>query len=220
MKDSVNIMKDLQELTKSYQNKKLEIKRRLKEFKEVLNESDERIFAELAFCICTPQSKATSAWAAIEALVRNKYLFTRTERMIRPFLNTVRFADNKVKYIVEARELFTETGKLNIKEKIQSFPDSSKTREWLNDNVKGLGMKESSHFLRNIGLGSDIAILDVHILNNLKGYGIIEEIPKTLTKKIYLEIESKMKEFSKLVGIPLDELDLLFWSEETGIIFK
>jgi N-glycosylase/DNA lyase len=212
--------KDINELTKSYQNKKFEIRKRLQEFKEVLNQSDERIFAELAFCICTPQSKATSAWTAIEALVKNDYLFTRSERMIRPFLNVVRFADNKARYIVEARELFTKDGKLSIKEKICSFPDSLRLREWLAKNVKGLGMKESSHFLRNIGLGSDLAILDVHILKNLKEYSVIEEVPKTLTEKNYLEIENRMKEFSKLVGIPMDELDLLFWSEETGIIFK
>jgi N-glycosylase/DNA lyase len=140
--------------------------------------------------------------------------------MIRPFLNTVRFADNKAKYIIEAREFFTENEKLKIKEKILSFPDVLKLRDWLVENVKGLGMKESSHFLRNIGLGSELAILDVHVMDNLEEYGVIEEIPKTLTKKCYLEIEKKMKEFSKLVGIPMDELDLLFWSEETGIIFK
>jgi N-glycosylase/DNA lyase len=212
--------KEINELLKSYKSKRLEIKKRLEEFNQIKNDSDERIFTELAFCICTPQSKATSAWTAIEALVKNNYLFTRSERIIRPFLNAVRFADNKTKYIVEARELFTKNGKLNIKEKIQSFPDSLKLREWLVENVKGLGMKESSHFLRNIGLGNNLAILDIHVLNNLKEYGVIEKIPKTLTKKNYLEIENKIKEFSKLVGVPMDELDLLFWSEETGIIFK
>jgi N-glycosylase/DNA lyase len=212
--------KEISGLLRSYKNKKFEIKKRLEEFEQIKNNSDERIFSELAFCICTPQSKATSAWAAIEALVKNNYLFTRSERMIRPFLNVVRFADNKSKYIIEARELFSKNGKLNIKEKIQSFSDNLKLREWLVENVKGLGMKESSHFLRNIGLGSSLAILDVHVLNNLKEYDVIEDIPKTLTKKNYLEIENRIKEFSKLVGIPMDELDLLFWSEETGVIFK
>jgi len=212
--------KEINELLKSYKSKRLEIKKRLEEFNQIKNDSDERIFAELAFCICTPQSKATSAWIAIEALVKNDYLFTRSERMIRPFLNAVRFADNKTKYIVEARELFTKDGKLNIKERIRSFPGNLKLREWLVENVKGLGMKESSHFLRNIGLGNDLAILDIHVLNNLKEYGVIEKIPKTLTKKNYLEIENKIKEFSNLVGVPMGELDLLLWSEETGIIFK
>jgi len=212
--------KYINQLVKTYRLKRDEIKSRLEEFKEVLNQSDERIFAELAFCICTPQSKATAAWNSIAALVKNDYLFSGSENVIRPFLNTVRFCDNKSKYIVEARNFFTKSNKLKIKEKIKSFDDQFKLREWSAENIKGLGMKESSHFIRNIGLGNDMAILDVHILKNLKEYGVIEEIPEVLTKKAYLEIESKMRNFSKLVKIPMDELDLLFWSEETGMIFK
>lgn len=213
-------MKDISKLLESYKKKKDEIKNKLQGFKEVSNQSDEGVFAELAFCICTPQSKAIAAWGAIAALAKNGYLFRGNEKLIRPFLNVVRFADSKAKYIVEAREFFTKNGKLQIKEKIKSFSDVLKLRDWLAENVKGLGMKESSHFLRNVGLGGDISILDVHILKNLKEYGVIEEIPETLTKKVYLEIEDKMRDFAKLVKIPLDELDLLFWSEETGVIFK
>jgi len=212
--------KGINQLIKSYKIKKDEIKKRLDEFKEVLNQSDERIFAELAFCICTPQSKATAAWNSITTLVKNDYLFSGSDKVIKPFLNTVRFCDNKAKYIVETRNSFTKGNILQIKEKIKSFDDSFKLREWLVENVKGFGMKESSHFIRNIGLGSDLAILDVHILKTLKEYGVIEEIPENLTKKVYLEIESKMRYFSKLVKIPMNELDLLFWSEETGMIFK
>jgi N-glycosylase/DNA lyase len=212
--------KDINQLIKSYKSKRDEIKKRLGEFKEVLNQSDERIFAELAFCICTPQSKATAAWNSITALIKNDYLFSGSEKVIRPFLNTVRFCDNKSKYIVETRNFFMKNNRLQIKEKIKSFDNMFELREWLVKNIKGVGMKESSHFIRNIGLGNDIAILDVHILKNLKEYGVIEEIPEALTKKVYLEIENKMRDFAKLVRIPLDELDLLFWSEETGIIFK
>lgn len=212
--------KEINELIKSYRLKREEIKKSLGEFKEVMNQPDERIFAELAFCICTPQSKATAAWNSITALIKNDYLFSGSENVIRPFLNTVRFCDNKSKYIVEARNFFMKNNKLQIKEKINSFDNSFKLREWLVKNIKGLGMKESSHFIRNIGMGDDVAILDVHILKNLKEYEVIEEVPEALTKKLYLEIESKMRDFSNLVKIPMDELDLLLWSEETGIIFK
>ena len=93
-------------------------------------------------------------------------------------------------------------------------------REFLVNNVKGFGMKEASHFMRNIGLGKDLAILDRHILKNLKLYGVVDEIPNSLTQKKYLNIEAKFREFSEKIQIPMDELDLLFWSEETGEIFK
>jgi N-glycosylase/DNA lyase len=123
----------------------------------------------------------------------------------------VRFHNNKSGYIIEARDKF-------FKNRLPKDPKEA--REWLVDNIKGLGYKEASHFLRNIGLGRNIAILDRHILKNLMKYNVINEIPKTLTPKRYLEIEDKMKQFSKKNNIPLDELDLLFWAEETGEVFK
>lgn len=210
------------ELLEAYQNKKSEICKRLEEFRAVLEKSDEKIFSELAFCILTPQSKATTSWNAVQALERRNLLLKGSIEQIRPFLQAVRFPGNKSRYLVEARKLFTENGSLNIKERLSSAKDNPVLlREWLLENVKGLGMKETSHFIRNVGLSDNrLAILDVHILKNLKEFGVIEEIPKSLTKKKYLEIESKMKKFADKIGVTLDELDILLWSKETGIIFK
>jgi len=95
-----------------------------------------------------------------------------------------------------------------------------KAREWLVRNVKGMGMKEASHFLRNIGLGENLAILDRHILKNLKKLGTIDDIPSHLSISKYLEIEEKMREFSSRTNIPMSHLDLVLWCRETGEIFK
>ncbi|MEM5829167.1 MAG: N-glycosylase/DNA lyase [Candidatus Aenigmatarchaeota archaeon] len=213
-------MKKIEELLELYEEKKEEIKRQLLEFKQMMSKSNERIFAELAFCICTPQSKAKDAWKSISKLVENGLLYKGTAEQIRPFLK-VRFNKNKANYIIDARKKFTVDKKIQIKEFLQTFIDPLELREWLVKNIKGLGMKEASHFLRNVGLSENqLSILDVHILKNLKELGIIEEIPKSLTKKEYLKIENKMKEFSKQINIPLDELDKLLWFKETGFIFK
>ena len=212
-------MKNIEDLQKSYESKKSEIKKRLEEFRSVLNESDEIIFAELAFCLCTPQSKAKHAWAAISALNKHNLLLSGNSDQIKPFLNSVRFNESKAKYIVEARNFFMRDSNLEIKSKLDmSSPE--KNRQWLVENVKGYGLKEASHFLRNIGIGKSLAILDRHILKNLVEYGVIDEVPKSLTGKKYFEIEKKFIEFSEKIGIPMEELDLLFWSEETGHIFK
>jgi len=88
------------------------------------------------------------------------------------------------------------------------------------ENVKGLGYKEASHFLRNIGLGEDLAILDRHILKNLALLGVIAEVPESPSKRLYLEIEKQMTAFSCKVGIPMGQLDLLLWYKEAGEIFK
>jgi N-glycosylase/DNA lyase len=209
-----------EELLQIYSQRKDEIKKRLEEFQSVLEDSEERIFSELAFCLCTPQSKATACWNAISSLKKRNLLLKGSEEQIRPFLNAVRFGEKKASYIIKARELFANDSELKIKSKLKTFNSSQEARDWLVQNVKGLGMKESSHFLRNIGIGNDLAILDVHILKNLHKYGVIKEIPKSLTPKKYLEIEVKMKEFAASIGIGFAELDLLLWSKETGMVFK
>jgi len=214
------LTEEMKRLMEAYRERKTEIANRIREFQETLNQSDERIFAELCFCICTPQTKATLGWKAISALMENGLLYAGTREQMVPFLKNVRFYNNKAEYILEARKLFAKNGKLQIKKVIKSFDNVSCLRDWLKGEVKGIGMKEASHFLRNIGLGKDMTILDRHILKNLKKFGVIEEIPKNLPKKAYNEIESKMRVFSRKIGIPLDELDLLLWFMETGIVFK
>jgi N-glycosylase/DNA lyase len=208
-------------LKNSYEKKKSEIKKRLEGFKKVWEKSDEDVFVELCFCLLTPQSKARAADRAIKSLLEKNILFSENkEQILRELVNAgVRFPENKAKYIVEAREFFTHDGKIDIKSKLDKGSASAK-REWLIENVKGLGYKEASHFLRNVGLGFELAILDRHIMKNLIEYGVIDEIPKCLSRKCYLFFEEKMKKFSRQVNIPLADLDLLFWSGETGEIFK
>jgi len=214
-------MADLFYLKNSYEKRKLVIKNRLEDFKKVWEKSDDDIFAELCFCLLTPMSRARAADEAINRLLGENSLFVGTKNQILKELIDagVRFPENKAKFIVEAREFFTRNGRIDIKSKLGQGNSNTK-REWLVKNVKGLGYKEASHFLRNTGLGFDLAILDRHIMKNLLKHGVIKKIPKCLTKRYYLSLENKMKEFSKKVNVPLAELDLLFWSEETGEVFK
>jgi len=203
-----------------YKKRKLQIKKRLKEFENFKNAKDEDIFSELCFCILTPQTKAVFCDEAIKELKESDLLFEGDKNAISKRLKgLVRFHNNKANYIVEARKLFRSRNSLDIKSKLAP-KDILKTREWLVKNIKGLGYKEASHFLRNIGLGKDIAIIDRHILENLKRYGVITKIPDSINKSVYINIEEKMQKFSHHVKIPLEELDLLLWSNETGFIFK
>ena len=214
-------MMSVLDLKRSYQKKKREIKERLQDFKKVWDKSDEEIFAELCFCLLTPQSKARAADRTIKNMIKNNVLFSGKRDQILKELKTqgIRFPENKTKFILEAREFFTRDGKIDIKSKLKKGSLDSK-REWFVKNVKGFGLKEASHFLRNIGLGVDLAILDRHVMKNLGIYVVIHEIPKSLSRKQYLSIEEKMRKFSKQVKIPMADLDLLFWSEETGEVFK
>jgi len=120
-------------------------------------------------------------------LLDKDLLLKGTKSEIAKELNRVRFRNNKAGYLILAREQFTRGGKISIKPLISGFNDIFEAREWFVKNVKGLGYKEASHFLRNIGFGEEITILDRHILKNLKKAGVIKEIPKTITKKAYLK---------------------------------
>lgn len=214
------MMLTLEELKTLHESKKNKIKERLSEFGDVMNQSDKRVFAELCFCICTPQSKAKVCDKVISELEKNNVLFKGNREQIRSYMYGVRFPENKTKFIIGARNLFSINNEIKIKDKIRSFEDIKALREWIVNNVKGLGWKESSHFLRNIGLGEDFAILDIHIQKNLERLEVIDKYKPNLSKKEYLEIEDKMRKFSKKIGIPLNELDLLLWSKETGEILK
>ncbi|MBU0469062.1 MAG: N-glycosylase/DNA lyase [Candidatus Omnitrophica bacterium] len=209
----------IQELIAEYKKKKKDLKNRLKDFKKIWNEPESVIFSELCFCICTPQAKAVECDKAVKRLIKSGNLFKGNIEQIRSEIAGVRFPNNKSKYLYEARKQFSVNGRIVIKERID-IKNIVESRNWLANNVKGIGFKEASHFLRNIGFGSDLAILDVHILKNMIRYGIIRTRPKTLNQVKYLELENKLRTFSQEVKIPMDELDLLFWSAETGEIFK
>lgn len=212
-------MKKVDRLLEYYNLKKREIRGRLDDFRKVWRKSDGHIFAELCFCICTPRSRAKRCDRAIAYLMDSGLLLNGSVHDLRANLGGVRFPNNKSRYIIDARTLFMKNGKIRLKERL-NIDDIKATRDWLVKGVKGLGYKEASHFLRNIGFGSDLAILDVHILRNLKKYGIIEVIPRSLPRLRYLAIEEQMRKFAKEIGIPLAELDLLFWSQATGEVFK
>jgi N-glycosylase/DNA lyase len=189
---------------------------RLADFEKVWEESDDAaIFTELVFCIFTPQSKAKSCWAAVERVCDAELLINGSAKEIAINLKGVRFHNTKARRVVEARKHLD-----CFKARITGFETPFEAREWLVENINGMGYKEASHFLRNIGMGRDLAILDRHILKNLVLLGVIDEIPRHISPKKYLEIEASMKIFSDREKIPMAHLDILLWYRETGEIFK
>ena len=91
-------------------------------------------------------------------------------------------------------------------------------RDWLVKNIKGLGYKEASHFLRNIG-HENFAIIDFHIIDLLVRYNLVLR-PKYLTLAKYFEIENLLRKIAKKSDLTLAELDLYLWYMETGKILK
>lgn len=195
----MQLIKKINELKKSQVKETVDT--RIKEFKQ--KKTRKEIFKELCFCLMTANFRADKS-IMIQKEINDGFL-TFTEKALAKKLKELghRFPNTRAKYIVEARK------------HIQKLPG---TREWLFENVKGLGMKESSHFLRNIGQ-DNYAIIDFHIIDVLTENGIIDK-QKTLNKKIYLEIEEKLKKLGQKTGLTQAELDFYLWYMETGKVLK
>ncbi|MEM4215734.1 MAG: N-glycosylase/DNA lyase [Candidatus Anstonellales archaeon] len=190
------------------------IDKRVKEFKRAGKSSKQRIFSELCFCILTANYSAEGG-IRIQKEIGDGFL-KMGEKALAKKLKKLghRFPNTRAKFIVEARKKFAK----KIKEIVFSFDDGREAREWLVKNVKGLGYKEASHFLRNVGF-MDLGIVDFHIVDLLVKNRIIKK-PKTITRKKYFEIEDVLKKLAERTGLEPGELDLYLWYIETGKVLK
>ena len=177
----------------------------------------EQYFYELCYCLMTPQSSAVNAMQVQVKLEAAQFLHAEVDlvALLSDRAHYIRFHRNKSRWLRMMKEQYH-----HIHTVICSPLPAEEKRECLTDNVKGLSYKESTHFLRNIGKNEELAILDRHILKNLRYHGVLSRIPETLTLKRYRLIEKKFQRFAEEIGISLNELDLLFWSRETGSILK
>lgn len=196
-----------------YELTKSQLQNKLMEFAQI---SGDDIFYEMCYCVCTPQSKAENAMKVQNKLMSTDFLKNDFDPTIILFDKShyIRFHNQKAKRLHAVKMLFP-----SIRELLQSQLKAKELRYELIRLINGFGYKESSHFLRNIGY-RNLAILDRHILKHLLNCNVIEEIPKSITPAKYIEIENKFIEFGNSINIPMDELDLLFWSYETGIVLK
>jgi len=208
----------MKELLESVENlKHCEVKdfvdTRLREFKQNRNRSSNEIFKELCFCILTANFNAERC-IKIQTEIGNGFI-TLTNSSLAKKLKQLghRFPNTRARYIVDARK-----HKNSIKAILNLFDSENELREWLNKNVKGIGYKEASHFLRNIGY-TNFAIIDFHIINVLAKHKIIEK-PKALTKRKYMRIEESLRKIAKKSNLNLAELDLYLWYMETGKVLK
>ena len=183
------------------------VEQRMQEFSQVQDP-----FSELCFCVLTANTGAQKSIQVQEALSQEfRHAPHDTLRLLLQ-QHGYRFT-NRAAYICHNRRY------QNIRNILDRFPDQRVAREWLVTYVKGLGYKEASHFLRNIGY-RNVAIIDRHILRAMHRYGLIKKIPDGLSRTQYLALEQILEEVAAHLDITLAELDLYLWYMETGTILK
>lgn len=200
---------------------------RIRDFEKYLNlKNEDDFFIELCFCIVVANNSISNALEAYNKIGKKFLTLNLNELKIALKNTSKRFYNKRAEYIFEARKIKKDLyqkilfykklkNKNNNLEEIVSF--EKYFRDWLSSNIKGFGYKEASHFLRNIG-GKNLAILDRHILKFLYKEKIIDEIPKTLTKKKYLEIENILEKIAKKLKISMTELDIYIFYIDSGRI--
>jgi len=210
----------IEKLKQDYEQRKPIIKQRMQEFEETHKKGDEAIFTELCFCIFTAGSSARSGLKCIDAM--NDIILTGDAVEIEGRIEGChRYPKARAGYIIHTRNYLEDEWDFKLKDLIESFDDKLALRDFFatNKGIKGIGYKEASHFLRNIGL-KGYAILDIHILRSLHEFGLIDSPKPPTTRKRYLEVEEKLKEFAESIGMDFDELDLVLWSSRTGEVLK
>lgn len=189
------------------------VKARMAEFDEFKNKQREDWFSELCFCLTTANSSQKKGAEIQQALGFNGYYNLSLEELTKN-LKTLghRFYNVRSKFIHEARK------HVEIKKILSEFETDHDKRMWLVENVKGLGMKEASHFLRNTG-HKNVAILDRHILRAMADHNMIDQ-KKTITKNFYLEGEKALQKICDATNLSQGALDLYIWYTKTGEILK
>lgn len=205
----------------AHTGRQAEIRARLAEFAEIgATGTDQQLWEEMVFCFFTGGCSARMGMRSLDA-VRPILTSGDQSELARSLTGVHRYPNARSRYIVASREFLIEHCDMQLRNLLHGFECALQRRDWLvrEKGIKGLGYKEASHYLRNIGFRG-YAILDKHVLNSLFELKIIDDPKPPNTRSKYLTVEAKLKDLTNALGIDFDELDLVLWSMKTGVILK
>lgn len=196
--------------------------------------SDKKLLGELLLCIISSQEKYEVALSITRELVSSNLLRKPTSarefkliqtQVRRVFSNPVkftyrgkshcrrlRFNNKKYSYVISALRAFHMDG-LDIAKLIRRNSCARTTRLELIKCISGLGPKQASMYLRNIGYHNEFAVLDKHILDYMQLMGLITNhngsVPNIRT---YERLETLFKEYAEGYCVGIYHLDLAIWT--------
>ena len=211
----------IKEIKKAHAERRDQIRERLDQFAAVWKRGDDReLWEEMVFCFFTGGCSAAMGLRSVEA-VRPVLMDGDRTQIANALAGSHRYPNARAGYVVHSREFLKERYNLELRKKLHDFDCSFERRDWLvrEKGIKGLGYKEASHYLRNIGFRG-YAILDKHVLNCLSELKIIDDPKPPNTRAKYLTVEDQLRKLTRRLNIDFDELDLVLWSMKTGVILK
>jgi len=189
---------------------------------------EQNLWTELAACILGSRMRYETATSALERLLGAglldiDYLFRSGSRAVKAIAAALRslpradggvasypFPTLRAKQIRDSYDaIYREGGSLiDMLNRPETGPQ---VRRHLVAKAAGIGPKQASLFLRNVGHSDDLAVLDVHVLRymHLMGLREPEDVPRTLTR--YEIIERELRCHADQAGYSLGCFDFAVW---------
>lgn len=191
--------------------------------------AEEQLWEELICCILSSQVSYVLAKAATQELINaglinfnklsvgSKLYEKRVNNVLkRPIRNNgkkvhYRFPNLKARQISEFRNYLIQIN-FRISDIIYNQATPAEIRNQLIKAVPGVGPKQASMFLRNIGRSYDLAILDRHVINYMVAVKMTKnDSIKSFGKKEYLTNEELLIQYASGIGYPVGCVDWAIW---------
>jgi len=210
------------------------IKNAIREVCSALNEKDHQptssakiteddLWRELVACILGSRVRFEVAHSAVERMEKMQLLCqerrtTRFDQYEQDILGALSGEQNRYPFFrIRAKQIRRAAEHLygnrgSIREFLNGTHDIREARRRLAAEVSGLGPKQASLFLRNIGYGTQVAVLDVHVLTYMNWVGLTDAPVKSVsTVRKYEALEDSFIEHSYSCGYTPDRFDLAVW---------
>ncbi len=182
--------------------------------------TETQLLFELISCILGSQVTYETALVAANKINRagllkspmKQYSFSEFESSVFHVLTTsYRFAATKSNYIARTVwALYSDGG--NIYDLLNKLGSAGGARHAIGQIATGIGPKQGSLFLRNIGYTDELAILDKHVLQFMFMVRLLDRKQPSISYfRTYEKYEDKLRSYASSLGLSLGRLDYAIW---------
>ncbi|MEG3639254.1 8-oxoguanine DNA glycosylase [Magnetococcus sp. PR-3] len=190
---------------------------------------EQQLWWDLSSCVLSSQVPYTLATAAADRIGDSGILSTYSNKdteQVRCVLSELlhsplkvgnktrkyRFPDLRAKQLADAWTVIQEEGG-SLKRIIDTkSADPWALRKWLVSRIPGLGPKQASMFLRNVGASYDLAVLDRHVLNYMSAIGLANKALHSIgSLSAYRKQEHVLEKHAEEFGYPVGMVDWAIW---------
>ena len=182
--------------------------------------TEEGLWRELVACILGSRVRFESACRALERMDQQRLFsaarrgtrFDEYEIDIRGVLsNGYRFYRIRAQQVRCAAESIYGCDQ-TIRGILEETNGVRQARRRLSHRIPGIGPKQASLFLRNIGYSEWVAIFDVHVLSYMCWAGLTDtELKSVSTVEQYEKLEEAFVERAQMYGFPISDFDVAVW---------